>query len=256
MAGEGQRVVVVAALPVLQRGAEGMAVERLQALLNVAADAGLAEDGVFGARTDAGVRAFQESRHLLVDGVVGPQTWTALLAVPGPIPDIVVQQPQPYDIVDDPIRVSGIGRAFEGTISTRVLDAGGAVLAESFVQGGAFALANFQGVIGLAASPSSPHGVLEVSDRSGGEEGVEPEKVVIPVVFGLALDPTYVGFHPHTVRRGETLSGLAQAFYGDASLFWRIFEANRNLLTDPDLIFPGQTLRIPFGADTTFPVGG
>ena len=58
------------------------------------------------------------------------------------------------------------------------------------------------------------------------------------------------------MREGETLSGIAQAFYGDPSLFPRIFEANRNLLEDPDLIFPGQVLRIPFGADTTFPTGG
>jgi hypothetical protein len=80
--------------------------------------------------------------------------------------------------------------------------------------------------------------------------------VVIPIVFGRALDDTYFGFHPHTVVPGDTLSGLAQAFYGDASLFPRIFEANRNVIADPDLIFPGQVLRIPFGEGTTFPPGG
>ncbi len=58
------------------------------------------------------------------------------------------------------------------------------------------------------------------------------------------------------VREGETLSGIAQAFYGDPSLLPRIFEANRHLLTDPDLILPGQVLRIPFGDETTSPPGG
>ena len=45
---------------------------------------------------------------------------------------------------------------------------------------------------------------------------------------------------------GDSLSAIAQQFYGDASLFTRIFDANPNQLTNPDLIFPGQVLRIPF----------
>jgi len=256
MAAEERRFLVVAALPLLRQGSEGEAVQRLQALLNVAADAGLAEDGVFGPRTDAATRAFQAARHLLVDGIVGSQTWTALLSVPGRYPEVILQQPQPYDIVDDPIRISGIGRGFEGTISTRARDANGTVLAEHFVQGGAFALANFQGELSLGAIPPTPHETLEVFPSIVTDEGTPTAPVVVPIVFGRALASTYSGFHPHVVRPGETLSGIAQAFYGDPSLFWRIFEANRNLLADPDLIHPGQTLRVPFGADTTFPVGG
>ncbi len=251
-----RRVLVTASLPVLRQGSRGPAVSRVQALLNVAGAAGLAVDGTFGARTERAVRAFQESRHLLVDGTVGPQTWTSLLSVADRFPDVILQQPQPFDIVDDPILIAGVGRGFEGTISTRARDANGAVLAESFVQGGAFALANFQGRLGLAVVPPTPQGTLEVRATTGGDEGPQPDGVVVPIVFGNALDPTYLGFHPHTVRQGETLSGLAQAFYNDSSLFPRIFEANRNLLSDPDVIVPGQVLRIPFGADTTFPPGG
>jgi nucleoid-associated protein YgaU len=49
----------------------------------------------------------------------------------------------------------------------------------------------------------------------------------------------------YTVKRGDTLSKIAQAHYGDATQYPRIFEANRPLLRDPDEIYPGQTLRIP-----------
>ena len=49
----------------------------------------------------------------------------------------------------------------------------------------------------------------------------------------------------YTVKRGDTLSKIAQAHYGDATQYPRIFEANRPLLQDPDEIYPGQTLRIP-----------
>lgn len=256
MSAEVQGLLVTASLPLLRQGSRGESVERLQALLNAADDAGLAEDGIFGPLTEAAVRAFQTSRHLLVDGIVGPQTWTALLSVPSRYPEVILQQPQPFDIVDDPIRISGIGRGFEGTISTRARDADGTVLAEHFVQGGALALANFQGELALGVIPSTPHGTLEVFPSIVTDEGPPPERVVVPIVFGRALDPTYIGFHPHTVREGETLSGIAQAFYGDPSLFPRIFEANRNLLADPDLIFAGQVLRVPFGSDTIFPPGG
>ncbi len=54
-----------------------------------------------------------------------------------------------------------------------------------------------------------------------------------------------VGVHLHTVEKGDTLSHIAKAHYGKASLWPRIFEANRNQLDDPDLIHPGQVLRIP-----------
>ena len=256
MTSEERRTLVTASLPVLSRGDQGEGVTRLQALLNVAAGAGLAEDGIFGPLTEAAVTDFQGSRHLLVDGIVGPQTWTALLSRPGRFPEVIVEQPQPFDIVDDPIRIGGIGRAFEGTISTRARDADGNTLAASFVQGGAIALSTFQGELALGAIPPTPHGTLEVGPAPVTDEGPEPENVIIPIVFGRALDDTYFGFHPHTVGPGDTLSGLAQAFYGDAALFPRIFEANRNVITDPDLIFPGQVLRIPFGAGTTFPAGG
>lgn len=49
----------------------------------------------------------------------------------------------------------------------------------------------------------------------------------------------------HEVQRGETLSGIAKQHFGKASLYTKIFEANRDVLSNPDLIKPGQKLRIP-----------
>ena len=49
----------------------------------------------------------------------------------------------------------------------------------------------------------------------------------------------------YTVAAGDSLSGIAQQFYGDASLWPRNFESNRDQVTDPNLIFPGQVLCIP-----------
>jgi nucleoid-associated protein YgaU len=49
----------------------------------------------------------------------------------------------------------------------------------------------------------------------------------------------------YTVQRGDTLSKIAREYYGDASKYPMIFEANRPMLKDPDKIYPGQKLRIP-----------
>ena len=49
----------------------------------------------------------------------------------------------------------------------------------------------------------------------------------------------------HTVEKGDTLSKIAQKYYGNASQYPKIFEANQPMLTDPDKIYPGQMLRIP-----------
>jgi nucleoid-associated protein YgaU len=67
-----------------------------------------------------------------------------------------------------------------------------------------------------------------------------------PTIFGRALIDPYAGFQQDTVQPGDTLSAIARRFYGDASLHPRAFEANTNQLSNPDLIFPGQVLRIPF----------
>ncbi|HYC92909.1 MAG TPA: LysM peptidoglycan-binding domain-containing protein [Thermoanaerobaculia bacterium] len=49
----------------------------------------------------------------------------------------------------------------------------------------------------------------------------------------------------HDIVSGDTLSALAKRYYGDASKYNRIFEANRDQLSDPDKIKVGQKLKIP-----------
>ena len=49
----------------------------------------------------------------------------------------------------------------------------------------------------------------------------------------------------HTVEKGDTLSKIAKQYYGEAGKYMQIFEANKNILSDPDKIQVGQTLVIP-----------
>ena len=49
----------------------------------------------------------------------------------------------------------------------------------------------------------------------------------------------------YTVEKGDSLSKIAQKVYGKASLWRKIYEANQDHIKDPDLIYPGQVLRLP-----------
>jgi len=49
----------------------------------------------------------------------------------------------------------------------------------------------------------------------------------------------------YIVKSGDSLSKIAKNFYGNAMKYPEIFEANKEVIKDPDLIYPGQKLRIP-----------
>lgn len=49
----------------------------------------------------------------------------------------------------------------------------------------------------------------------------------------------------YEIKSGDTLGAIAKKFYGKASQYMRIFEANRDIIDDPNKIYPGQKIRIP-----------
>ncbi|MGF1555341.1 LysM peptidoglycan-binding domain-containing protein [Paucihalobacter sp.] len=64
------------------------------------------------------------------------------------------------------------------------------------------------------------------------------------IMADIKVEDTSV-FHRHTVKQGETLGKIAQKYYGKASLYTKIFEANTDKLKNPDMIHPNQELVIP-----------
>lgn len=60
-----------------------------------------------------------------------------------------------------------------------------------------------------------------------------------------ATTPTAAAPRTHTVVKGDSLSKIAQQVYGRADRWTLIFEANRDQISDPDLIHPGQVLKLP-----------
>ncbi len=83
----------------------------------------------------------------------------------------------------------------------------------------------------------------------GNCEGVEKVDEEIKVVKVKADEPDEEEAVFVTVKSGDTLSAIARDHLGSASRYPEIFEANKPRLTDPDLLFPGQVLRIPGGTE-------
>jgi nucleoid-associated protein YgaU len=83
---------------------------------------------------------------------------------------------------------------------------------------------------------------VQSGNSSTAREPVTPAPTPIP-----DIKPTGTTGHgqTYTVVAGDSLSKIAKRYYGDASKWPRIHEANRDQITNPDLIHPGQQLKIP-----------
>jgi nucleoid-associated protein YgaU len=68
------------------------------------------------------------------------------------------------------------------------------------------------------------------------------------IVADVKIDPNapqQAAAKTYTVKAGDTLSKIAKEHFGDANSYMKIFDANKDQLTDPDKIKPGQVLKIP-----------
>ena len=79
--------------------------------------------------------------------------------------------------------------------------------------------------------------------KSTGKTGIKDEKT--PDFSNVQSGSSSTAARIYVVVSGDSLSKIAQREYGKASDWTRIYEANRDLVKDPDKIFPGQKLKIP-----------
>ena len=64
------------------------------------------------------------------------------------------------------------------------------------------------------------------------------------LIADIKVDKTDV-YGYHVVKSGDSLSKIAKSAYDNAGDYMRIFEANKDILDNPDLIHPGQKLKLP-----------
>ncbi len=92
-------------------------------------------------------------------------------------------------------------------------------------------------VKGMAKTQYEKNVIWDKIKEIGGEK---PSDIMANIT--VADDSVY---HRHLVKSGESLSKIAKHYYGDPMKYKEIFEANNNILKNPDLIYPDQELVIP-----------
>jgi nucleoid-associated protein YgaU len=94
------------------------------------------------------------------------------------------------------------------------------------------------------------NGKVELSG-SGSAEALQKAILIAGNVMGVGevevsgAPSVEDGTQYYLIKSGDTLSAIAKQFYGDANKYPAIFEANREVIKDANLIFPGQKIRIP-----------
>jgi LysM repeat protein len=96
------------------------------------------------------------------------------------------------------------------------------------------------------------NGVVDIKGETDSQAVKEKAVLIAGNVFGVdhvkddnfnAPEEEETEFY--TIVSGDSLSKIAKRYYGDAMKYPAIFEANREVIKDPDLIYPGQQIRIP-----------
>lgn len=100
------------------------------------------------------------------------------------------------------------------------------------------------GTVSLSGTAESPEAMEKAVLMAGNVEGVEAvniEGMTVPE----ATEEVAEKVEYYVIQSGDTLSKLAAKYYGKATDYPRIFEANREVIIDPDKIYVGQKIRIP-----------
>ena len=96
-------------------------------------------------------------------------------------------------------------------------------------------------------------GVAKVSGKAKDQSAFEKIVLMAGNVLGIGEvkadeleveESTEVKVEYYVIEKGDTLWGVAKKFLGNGSKYNKIFEDNREVIKDPDLIYPGQKIRI------------
>jgi nucleoid-associated protein YgaU len=95
--------------------------------------------------------------------------------------------------------------------------------------------------VGLFSRNKDDKKKADFSNVQSGSSSTAPEAAAPGQAAAGSAGPT----RTHVVAKGDSLSKIARQYYGDANQWQRIYEANRDQISNPDLIHPGQNLKIP-----------
>ena len=159
---------------------------------------------------------------------------------------IAVQQPQPYDLVSDNVRIAGMaGGAFEANYEYEITEGHDYVAGHFMAGDGVGGHGQFQTEADVSGAAFTRSLAYVHVFHSSARDGSRIDEVVVPVLIGSQIVPGYTVYNEYTVRPGDTLWSIAAAQLGSGSDYPLLVAANVHTIPDPDVISPGQIIRIP-----------
>lgn len=112
---------------------------------------------------------------------------------------------------------------------------------------------SLKGVEGLTVDFDPSSGNVKLGGQATSTEALQKAILIAGNIKGVAnvgidgmkAPPAEDQTQFYVIKSGDTLSAVAKQFYNDANKYPKIFEANREVIKDANLIFPGQKIRIP-----------
>jgi len=96
------------------------------------------------------------------------------------------------------------------------------------------------GVVELTGTADSAEAMEKAVLMAGNVKGVSEVKA-----DGVSAPPQPAPVEYYVIQKGDSLSAIAKHYYDNAKDYPRIFDANREVIKNPDLIYPGQKIHIP-----------
>jgi len=112
---------------------------------------------------------------------------------------------------------------------------------------------SLKGIEGLTVDYDPKSGDVKLGGQTTSAEALQKAILIAGNTKGVAnisvdnmkAPPVEDQTEYYIIKSGDTLSAIAQHYYKDANKYPKIFEANREVIKDANLIFPGQKIRIP-----------
>ncbi len=159
---------------------------------------------------------------------------------------IDVQQPRPYDLVTDAIQIAGVaGGAFEANFNYRIHEGHDEVTGSFLAGDGTGGHGQFQLIVDVSGAAFQLDRVFVEVFHVSPNDGAELDKVIVPAILGSKIVPGYLNYVEHVVQPGDTLWAIATQYYGSGNLYYRLVAANPHTIPNPNLIHPGDVVRVP-----------
>lgn len=159
---------------------------------------------------------------------------------------IDVQQPRAYDLVTNSIQIAGMaGGAFEANFNYRIHEGHDEVTGSFLAGDGTGGHGQFQVIADVSSASFQLDRLFVEVFHTSPKDGAELDKVIVPVILGPKIIAGYLNYVEHVVQAGETLWAISTRYYGAGNLYYRLVAANPHTILNPNLIHPGDIVRVP-----------